>query len=67
VSAAQRPQKLCERAPAQPGHVCTRVCDWEPFTAEQKQRLALLFRPGVIAVHTARRGRDTSHRGRRAA
>jgi hypothetical protein len=30
------------------------VDSWPPFTAEQAERLALLWRPGVIAAHKAR-------------
>lgn len=44
--------------PPHPDHVCNDICTWPPFTPEQKERLALLLRPGVIAMHKAKRERE---------
>jgi hypothetical protein len=52
TTAARGRTPLC---PPAADHVCNDVCDWPVFTTEQRDRLRLLWRPGVVAIHRAAR------------
>lgn len=42
--------------------IAAEVAKWPPLTPQQKERLSMLLRPGVLAAQRARRDREAAAR-----